>query len=138
MNPHSHLLVRHIHVGYRCLDKEPAKASSKVEETVNLLKGQAKDEAEAKDKETQLVPKKKPLTTRIMDELKHYYHGFRLLFVDINISRKLAMKALRGETLTRREHRLVSLHWWVCYFTSPFVTSVGNHISNFTVGANHR
>lgn len=98
------ILVRHIHVGSRCLDKEPAKASSKVEETVNLLKGKAKDEAEAK--EVQVVPKK-PLSTRIMDEIKHYYHGFRLLFKDINISRKLAMKALRGETLSRREHRLL-------------------------------
>lgn len=99
------VLVRQIHTGSRCLDKEPAKASSKVEEAVNLLKGKAMDEAEAKEK--QVVPKKKPWKTIIMDELKHYYHGFRLLFVDINISRKLAMKALRGETLSRREHRLL-------------------------------
>lgn len=97
------ILVRQFHVGSRCFDKEPAKASSKVEEAVNLLKGKAKDEA--KD---QLVVPKKPLSTRIMDEIKHYYHGFRLLFVDINISRKLAFKALKGETLSRREHRLVS------------------------------
>lgn len=99
------VLVRQFHIGSRCLDKEPAKASSKVEETVNLLKGKAKDEAESK--EQQVVPKK-PLSTRIMDEIKHYYHGFRLLFVDIYICRKLAMKALKGQTLTRREHRLVS------------------------------
>lgn len=101
------VLVRHIHVGSRRLDKEPAKASSKVEEAVNLLKGKAKDELEAK--EQQVVVPKKSLTTRIIEEVKHYYHGFRLLFVDINISRKLAMKALRGETLSRREHRLVSI-----------------------------
>lgn len=98
------VLVRQFHVGSRCLDKEPAKASSKVEETVNLLKGKAKDEALSKE---QLPVPKKSLTTRIMDEVKHYYHGFRLLFLDINISRKLAMKALRGQNLSRREHRLL-------------------------------
>lgn len=98
------ILIRHIHIGSRCFDKEPAKASSKVEEAVNLLKGKAKDETDAK--ENQIVPKKS-IKTRIIEEIKHYYHGFRLLYLDFNISRKLAMKALRGETLSRREHRLL-------------------------------
>ncbi|KAK3930723.1 Mitochondrial proton/calcium exchanger protein [Frankliniella fusca] len=103
-SPRGTILIRYIHTGSRCFDKEPAKASSKVEEAVNLLKGKAKDEADVKDK--QIVPKKS-LKARIVEEIKHYYHGFRLLFLDINISRKLAMKALRGETLSRREHRLL-------------------------------
>ena len=99
-----HLMARNFHVSASFRDKEPEKASSKVEETVNLLKDKVKED----EKKTEVVPApKKPLTTRVIDELKHYYHGFRLLFIDINISRKLAMKALRGNTLTRREHRLV-------------------------------
>lgn len=50
---------------------------------------------------------KKSLLQRIWAELVHYYHGFRLLFIDMNVARKLVGKLLRGESLTRREHRLL-------------------------------
>uniref|UniRef100_A0AAG5CYV3 Mitochondrial proton/calcium exchanger protein n=1 Tax=Anopheles atroparvus TaxID=41427 RepID=A0AAG5CYV3_ANOAO len=50
---------------------------------------------------------KKTLKQRIWAEVLHYYHGFRLLFVDINICRKLLWRVLNGKTLTRREHRLL-------------------------------
>ncbi|XP_052869887.1 mitochondrial proton/calcium exchanger protein isoform X2 [Anopheles cruzii] len=50
---------------------------------------------------------KKTLQQRIWAEMVHYYHGFRLLFIDINISRKLLWRVLNGRTLTRREHRLL-------------------------------
>ena len=50
---------------------------------------------------------KKTLKQRIWAELVHYYHGFRLLFIDINISRKLLWRVLNGKTLTRREHKLL-------------------------------
>lgn len=53
------------------------------------------------------VAVKKTLMQRIWAELVHYYHGFRLLFIDINVCRKLLMKVLHGETLSRREHRLL-------------------------------
>lgn len=42
---------------------------------------------------------------RIMDELKHYYHGFRLLFIDIKISWNLLVRVLKGEMLSRREKK---------------------------------
>lgn len=50
---------------------------------------------------------KKTLMQRIWAELVHYYHGFRLLFIDINVCRKLLWKVLNGDTLSRREHRLL-------------------------------
>lgn len=53
------------------------------------------------------VAVKKTLMQRIWAELVHYYHGFRLLFIDINVCRKLLMKVLHGETLSRRENRLL-------------------------------
>lgn len=56
--------------------------------------------------ETQVVVKK-TLMQRIWAELVHYYHGFRLLFIDINVSRKLIWRILNGKSLTRREHRLL-------------------------------
>lgn len=48
---------------------------------------------------------KRTLKKRIVDELKHYYHGFRLLFIDLRISSRYARKILKGEQLSRREHQ---------------------------------
>lgn len=48
---------------------------------------------------------KKPLRQRIWDELVHYYHGFRLLFIDVAISSKLLWRVLNGNTLSRRENK---------------------------------
>ncbi|XP_055390350.1 mitochondrial proton/calcium exchanger protein isoform X2 [Condylostylus longicornis] len=50
---------------------------------------------------------KKSLKQKIWEELVHYYHGFRLLFIDINVCRKLLWSVLQGNTLTRRENRLL-------------------------------
>lgn len=68
-----------------------------------------KKETDAMEEETGVkkVPVKKTLKQKIVAELLHYYHGFRLLFIDINISRKLLGRILNGKTLTRREHKLL-------------------------------
>lgn len=84
-------------------DKEPLKPSSKVEATVeNIKKGM-----EEKEKLPKKVEVKKSLKERVMDELRHYYHGFRLLFIEVRISTSLCFKILRGQSLTRREHKLL-------------------------------
>ncbi|XP_073812492.1 leucine zipper and EF-hand containing transmembrane protein 1 [Musca autumnalis] len=74
-----------------------AAASNTVEGTNNKL-------AEAPPKQLAV---KKSLKTRIWEEIVHYYHGFRLLFIDINICRKLLWRVLNGKTLTRRENKLL-------------------------------
>ncbi|XP_016929765.2 mitochondrial proton/calcium exchanger protein [Drosophila suzukii] len=48
---------------------------------------------------------KKSLGTRIWDEVVHYYHGFRLLSIDVAICSKLLWRVLNGKTLTRRENK---------------------------------
>lgn len=53
------------------------------------------------------VAVKRTIRQRIWAELVHYYHGFRLLFIDINICRKYLWKILNGQSLSRREHRLM-------------------------------
>lgn len=53
------------------------------------------------------VAVKKSLKQRIWDEVVHYYHGFRLLGIDVKISVKLLWKTLNGEKLTRRENKLL-------------------------------
>ncbi|KAM4745718.1 LETM1 domain-containing protein LETM2, mitochondrial isoform 1-T2 [Anableps anableps] len=48
---------------------------------------------------------KKSLYQRIVDELKHYYHGFRLLGIDTKIAGRMVWSLLHGQVLTRRERR---------------------------------
>lgn len=95
---------RHLSLSGVSFDKEPLKPSSKIEETVQELKKQ-KVEVPA---ETPKPVVKKPLKQRIIDELVHYYHGFRLLFIDMKISCILLWRVLNGKTLSRREYRLLT------------------------------
>lgn len=50
-------------------------------------------------------PPKRSLLKRVKDEIIHYYHGFRLLLIDIKIASRLAYKLLDGDDLSRREYR---------------------------------
>lgn len=52
---------------------------------------------------------KKSLYQRVVDELKHYYNGFRLLGIDIKIAGRMVWRLLHGQVLTRRERRRVRL-----------------------------
>jgi len=100
---------RALHTSSILLDKGPSQPSSKVEASVQTLK-EAISENEKKPavaaSQTVAVTKKS-MWQKVKDELIHYYHGFRLLFIDINVSRKLVMRVLNGKSLTRREHRQV-------------------------------
>ncbi|CAG5119365.1 unnamed protein product [Candidula unifasciata] len=82
------------------------KEESKVEKTVKALKDSAteKQTAPVEAEETAVVPAKKSLLQKIVGVCKHYYHGFRLLAIDVKISSKLLWQLLNGKTLTRREH----------------------------------
>ena len=48
------------------------------------------------------VPKA-PLWKRFVNEVKHYYNGFRLLFLDVRIASRTLWKILQGKSRTRRE-----------------------------------
>ncbi|KAK4808166.1 hypothetical protein QYF61_001198 [Mycteria americana] len=48
---------------------------------------------------------KKPLRQKIVDELKHYYHGFHLLWIDTKVAARMVWRLLHGQVLTRRERR---------------------------------
>ncbi|KAI9279359.1 LETM1-like protein-domain-containing protein [Sporodiniella umbellata] len=56
------------------------------------------------DKEV-TVEKKKPLWQRIKEEAVHYWHGAKLLGLEVRISSRLTYKLLQGSKLTRRENR---------------------------------
>lgn len=103
---------RGIHSSSVLLEKEPSKPSSKVEASVQTLKDAMNEKKPVADPSLAPVVAKKSMWQKVKDELIHYYHGFRLLFVDINVSRKLVMRVLNGKSLTRREHRQVTN---ICY-----------------------
>lgn len=98
-----------------------SKDSSKVERTIKALKQEKEAESSLKEEENvtevvkvrasekEIVPKKPSIAQRIIKELKHYYHGFRLLFIDIKVAAHYSWQMLRGKSLTRRERRQVNL-----------------------------
>ncbi|XP_045614434.2 mitochondrial proton/calcium exchanger protein isoform X2 [Procambarus clarkii] len=97
---------RGFHTSSKTFDKESQKPSSQVEVTVKDLKEKAKAAGSpvAADKKLEIV-KRKSLGLRIKDEILHYYHGFRLLFIDTKICLKYVWRIVNGENLSRREHR---------------------------------
>ncbi|XP_053314162.1 mitochondrial proton/calcium exchanger protein isoform X2 [Spea bombifrons] len=54
---------------------------------------------------TDAEPVKKSIGQKVMDELKHYYHGFRLLWIDTKIAARMTWQILNGHVLSRRERR---------------------------------
>eukprot|EP00095_Tigriopus_kingsejongensis_P003727 maker-scaffold357_size197762-snap-gene-0.42 protein:Tk03727 transcript:maker-scaffold357_size197762-snap-gene-0.42-mRNA-1 annotation:"paramyosin " len=103
-----------------------AKPSSKIEVTVQRLKQKQLDQlselssvqdlekkvesliaqAEKDEKASQSLAKpKKSIWVRIVDEVKHYYSGFKLLFLDVRVSSRIIWKVLQGHPLTRREKK---------------------------------
>lgn len=76
----------------------------------NLAKEQVADKAAAAAAPAApaAVKVKKPLMQRIKEEAIHYWHGTKLLGLEIRISAKLTSKLLKGGKLTRREQRQVS------------------------------
>ncbi|XP_071448832.1 mitochondrial proton/calcium exchanger protein [Hetaerina americana] len=100
---HVSLSVSWFHTTSIVNDSEPRKPSSKVEETVEVLKESLKKKSDVTPAEP--IVTKKSLGQRVLDEIKHYYHGFKLLFIDIKVSWGLGWRVLNGKSLTRREHR---------------------------------
>ncbi|UJR30304.1 hypothetical protein I4U23_017841 [Adineta vaga] len=101
---------------------------SKVEKTVTLLKKDTSDDRRKTipslstniittpviQPHASLVPittsestiaKRKSVWHRIVHELKHYYNGFILLFIETKIAFRLLRQVLQGHTLTRRERK---------------------------------
>lgn len=109
LTPNVNDRFRYLHTSTSFYYADTSKHSSKVEETVQALKEKAEQEkvTESSNTEIKVVTPKKSIKQKIVDEIVHYYHGFRLLFIDIKISTKLGWRVLNGNQLTRREHNLL-------------------------------
>ncbi|KAK6028491.1 LETM1-like protein [Ostertagia ostertagi] len=83
---------------------------SKVEYTLKMLKEDLlRQDEEARKRKlipaTSAAEKKTTIMQKIVHELKHYYHGFRLLALETKLSAKYMWRLLRGDTLNRRERQ---------------------------------
>lgn len=89
------------------IEKED-EGSLEVDRKLKILKeeleaGEREAERTAAEKKSVIEHKKMPLKTRVWNELVHYYHGFRLFFIDLKVSIRLLTQVLRGRTLSRAE-----------------------------------
>lgn len=61
---------------------------------------------------------RRTIRQRVLDEVRHYYHGFRLLWIDTTIAGRMLWRVLNGNALSRRERRQVRAagvrcsRWW--------------------------
>ncbi|NWH78570.1 LETM1 protein, partial [Piaya cayana] len=85
----------------------PLQDDSIVEKSLKSLKDKNKklEEGGPVYSPTEVEVVKKSLGQRFVDELKHYYHGFRLLWIDTKIAARMLWRILHGNTLSRRERR---------------------------------
>ncbi|XP_074548798.1 mitochondrial proton/calcium exchanger protein isoform X2 [Halichoeres trimaculatus] len=94
--------VRWIHTSRRRLD------DSKVEKSLRSLKDKKKKLEEGGPVYSPTLdasPVRRTLRQRVIDEIKHYYHGFRLLWIDTTIAGRMLWRVLNGHALSRRERR---------------------------------
>lgn len=86
---------------------------SKVERSLRSLKDRNKKLEEGGPIYSPAVdvePARRTLGQRVIDEVKHYYHGFRLLWIDTAITGRMLWRVLNGHALSRRERRQVQTH----------------------------
>ncbi|XP_004554820.1 mitochondrial proton/calcium exchanger protein isoform X2 [Maylandia zebra] len=93
--------VRWIHTTRRRWD------DSKVEKSLRSLKDKKKLEEGGPVYSPTLdaEPVRRTLRQWVVDEIKHYYHGFRLLWIDTTIAGRMFWRVLNGHPLSRRERR---------------------------------
>lgn len=108
--------IRCISVSKNLFD-EKADAKSKVEQYLESLKEEISRDAAASQRgekwmvtsdkgEGKIVPRKSILT-HVVEFCKHYYHGFRLLFIQTKIAIRQGWMVLRGYNLNRKERKQV-------------------------------
>ncbi|XP_007909369.2 LETM1 domain-containing protein LETM2, mitochondrial isoform X1 [Callorhinchus milii] len=99
--PHLHtslVPVRKLHRSNQWLQEKKADA-----DTSKADAGSDDLAAVPKSDEKELVQKSLP--QKVIQELKHYYNGFRLLWIDTKVAGRMVNRLLHGQQLTRRERR---------------------------------
>ncbi|XP_064209968.1 LETM1 domain-containing protein LETM2, mitochondrial-like [Anguilla rostrata] len=67
---------------------------------------------------------RKSLGQKVVEELKHYYNGFRLLGIDTKIAGRMVWRLLHGQLLSRRERRRLMRTCADLFRLLPFVVFI--------------
>ncbi|ELK08751.1 LETM1 domain-containing protein LETM2, mitochondrial [Pteropus alecto] len=94
-------IVQKLHTSTCWLQEVPGKPQ--LEQTPQ--KPQVTSPQPTKETGTKTKEEKQSYRQKIVDELKHYYHGFSLLWIDTKVAARMVWKLLHGQVLTRRERR---------------------------------
>ncbi|XP_020023133.1 LETM1 domain-containing protein LETM2, mitochondrial isoform X2 [Castor canadensis] len=62
-------------------------------------------EKPAKETKAEIKEEKQSYRQKIINELKYYYKGFHLLWIDTKVAARMVWRLLHGQVLTRRERR---------------------------------
>ncbi|XP_047407129.1 LETM1 domain-containing protein LETM2, mitochondrial isoform X1 [Sciurus carolinensis] len=93
--------IQKLHTSTCWLQQNPGKPQlEQIPEKAKVIISQSTKEIGTKIKEG-----KRSFRQKIMDELKYYYNGFYLLWIDTKIATKVVWRLLHGQVLTRRERR---------------------------------
>ncbi|XP_078203642.1 LETM1 domain-containing protein LETM2, mitochondrial isoform X5 [Callithrix jacchus] len=94
-------LIQKLHTSTCWLREVPGKPQlEQATKDPQVTSPQATKETGAKIKEGEQSYRQK-----IMDELKYYYNGFHLLWIDTKVAARMVWRLLHGQVLTRRERR---------------------------------
>nr|CAB3263418.1 LETM1 and EF-hand domain-containing protein 1, mitochondrial-like [Phallusia mammillata] len=94
------------HRWYRCsvVNYDKSKVEDSLKEKKKQKQNEAATSAKVEVKEEKTAAEIKPsLWVRVVNEVKHYYHGFRLLALDVKVASRTVWKLLNGKTVIRRE-----------------------------------
>uniref|UniRef100_A0A452RWL4 Uncharacterized protein n=1 Tax=Ursus americanus TaxID=9643 RepID=A0A452RWL4_URSAM len=94
-------IIQKIHTSTCWLQEAPGKPQ--LEQTPK--KPQVTSPQPTKGTGTKIKEEKRSYRQRIMDELKYYYNGFSLLWIDTKVAARMVWRLLHGQVLTRRERR---------------------------------
>ncbi|XP_053434704.1 LETM1 domain-containing protein LETM2, mitochondrial [Nycticebus coucang] len=93
--------IQKLHTSTCWLREVPSKPQ--LEQTTEKL--QAKNSQPTKETSTKIKEGKRSYRQKIVDELKYYYKGFNLLWIDTKVAVRMVWRLLHGQVLTRRERR---------------------------------
>nr|XP_019603668.1 PREDICTED: LETM1 domain-containing protein LETM2, mitochondrial isoform X2 [Rhinolophus sinicus] len=94
-------IIQKLHTSACWLQEVPGKPP--LEQTPK--KPQVTSPQPTKETGTKTKEEKQSYTQKIMDELKYYYNGFYLLWIDTKVAARMVWRLLHGQVLTRRERR---------------------------------
>ncbi|XP_054556869.1 LETM1 domain-containing protein LETM2, mitochondrial isoform X2 [Talpa occidentalis] len=94
-------IIQKLHTSTCWLQEVPGKPQQ--EETTK--KPEVTSPQPTKETDTKIKEEKRSFRQKIVDELKYYYNGFYLLWIDTKIAIRMIWRLLHGQVLTRRDRR---------------------------------